>query len=188
MLRMIIYNENCMFYPFSRRNKQLRQECSEWFLAHRHLLMGFTLRQVDSMTDAEYLLSEVIGKVTNSFLKGKLPQHEWLPYTYTAIRNAAIRQKQKNIHRLEAERRYGETEMVESFVFPPTDANAQHRQLRQMLEALAPLNRRIVFMKIWDELPVTEIARRLNMPESTVRARLRAALEQLRNNLSREDV
>ena len=134
------------------------------------------------MTDAEYLLSEVMGKVIAAIVGRNLPQEEWLPYTYTAIRNAAINQKKKNARRLEAEQKYGADESS-GIVLPDSDI---HEHLRHQLSCLPLLSSRIVRMRIWEELSFAEISRQLDMPESTVRARYQSALLRLRKFYSED--
>ena len=171
-----------MRFLFTRHGWQLRQQCAEWFLACRHRLLAFARQQVDSMTDAEHLLSEVMGKVIAAIVKRELPQEEWLPYTYAAIRNAAINQKKKNARRLEAEQTYGAFDSPVA-VRPDTDIQ---EHLRYQLLCLPQLNRTIVRMRIWEELGFAEIGRQLGMPESTVRARYQTALLQLRKHISKD--
>lgn len=171
-----------MSFFFTRHSQQLPQRCAEWFLTCRHRLIAFTEQQVDSMTDAEYLLSEVMGKVIAGIAGRSLPQEEWLPYTYTAIRNAAINQKKKNARRLEAELKYGTNE-PSAVVLPDSDI---YEHLRHQLSCLPQLTSRIVRMRIWEELSFAEIGRQLNMPESTVRARYQSALLQLRKHISED--
>ena len=168
-----------MLSPFSRRSKQLRHKLSEWFLASRHLLLAYTMRQVDAVTDAEHLISVVLKKIVKVVDKGNLPEQAWLPYTYTAIRHEAIRLRRKNAQRIATELQYGEKAVAEEFRFPVSDVQ---EQIRHLLDTLPPLNQCIIRLKIWDELPITEIARQLGMPESTVRARYQAALNQLRKH------
>ncbi len=177
----VIYNEDSMLHPFSRRSNQLRQKLSEWFLAYRHLLLAYTQRHVDGVTDAEHLLSVVLKKVVKVVDKGNLPEQAWLPYTYTAIRHEAIRFRYKNAKRLATELQYGEKSEAVEFRFPVSD---EQEQIRNLLDSLPPLNQCIIRMKIWDELPIAEIARQLGMPESTVRARYQAALNQLRKHIT----
>lgn len=171
-----------MRFFITRHRQQLHRQCAEWFLACRHRLMTFASQQVDSMTDAEHLLSEVMGKVIAAIVGRNLSQEAWLPYTFTAIRNAAIKQKKKNVRRLEAELKYGTNE-PSAVVLPDSDI---YEHLRHQLSCLPQLTSRIVRMRIWEELSFAEIGRQLNMPESTVRARYQSALLQLRKHISED--
>ena len=171
-----------MRFFFTRHSRELHQQCAEWFLACRHRLIAFTEHQIDSMTDAEHLLSSVMGKVVAAIVRRNLPQEEWLPYTYTAIRNAAISQKKKNARRFEAELKYGTDEPC-AVELPDSDI---YEHLRHQISCLPQLTSRIVRMRIWEELSFAEIARQLNMPESTVRARYQSALLQLRKHISED--
>ena len=182
--KILIYDEYSMFNPFSRRNQLLRQKCSEWFLASRHMLMSYAMRQADDMTDVEHLLSVVLCKIMNVFSKGEIAEQAWLPYTYTVIRHEALKWRRKNAQRLATESQYGEGGREAAFRFPVSD---ELELLRHHIDTLSPLNQSIIRMKIWDELPLAEIARRLNMPESTVRARYQASLNQLRKQLTQHE-
>lgn len=173
-----------MQFFFSRHGRRLREQCAEWFLMCRHRLMAYALQQVDSMTDAEHLLSEVMGKVIAAIVRRDLPQEEWLPYTYTAIRNAAITQKRKNARRLEAELKYG----VDKSLGVDRPDGDLHEHLRHQLSRLPQSAACIVRMRIWEEHSFVEISRQLDMPESTVRAHYQSALQQLRKYISEDQV
>ena len=162
-----------MQFFFSRHSRRLREQCAEWFLMCRHRLMAYALQQVDSM-----------GKVIATIVRRDLPQEEWLPYTYTAIRNAAITQKRKNARRLEAEQKYGADESP-GVACPDCDL---HEHLRHQLSRLPQSAARIVRMRIWEEHSFVEISRQLDMPESTVRAHYQSALLQLRKYISEDQV
>ena len=107
-----------MFNPFSRRNQLLRQKCSEWFLASRHMLMSYAMRQADDMTDVEHLLSVVLCKIMNVFSKGEIAEQAWLPYTYTVIRHEALKWRRKNAQALQPNHSMGKGAGWRHSVFP----------------------------------------------------------------------
>ena len=51
---------------------------------------------------------------------------------------------------------------------------------------LSPLDRRLLFMQVWADIPVHEIAASLRMPEGTVKIRLHRARSRLRQLMEDE--
>lgn len=171
-----------MHFPLfgNRAEKQLRQECTEWFLLQRHRLLGYALRQVDDMTDAEHLLSAVSGKVLEALCRGCIPAAEWMPYTLRAIHNEATILRRRNARRLETERRYTqEQEMLR-------ESDAPDEQLQQLKRALCHLSfpqQELIRLRIWEELTFAEIGQQQGIPESTARLRYTTALKVLRQHM-----
>jgi RNA polymerase sigma-70 factor (ECF subfamily) len=58
--------------------------------------------------------------------------------------------------------------------------------VRQLVTTLSPLDRRLLFMQVWADIPVHEIAARLRMPEGTVKIRLHRARSRLRQYMEDE--
>ncbi len=58
--------------------------------------------------------------------------------------------------------------------------------VRQLLMVLPPLDRRLLYMQVWADIPVHEIAARLRMPEGTVKIRLHRARSRLRHLMEDE--
>ncbi|WP_411058081.1 RNA polymerase sigma factor [Streptomyces sp. E11-3] len=71
---------------------------------------------------------------------------------------------------------------------PATDHPQEHRDLALTmadgLERLTPLQRQAVVLRYYADLPVTDIARLLDVPEGTVKSRIHGAVAALRNQLS----
>ena len=59
--------------------------------------------------------------------------------------------------------------------------------VREMVERLPPRDREIVLLRYYADMRYADIARRLRMPESTVRARLKQALQALKWELEGEE-
>lgn len=59
-------------------------------------------------------------------------------------------------------------------------------EVRQLLMSLSPLDRRLLFLQVWADIPVHEIAARLQMPEGTVKIRLYRARSRLRQLMEDE--
>lgn len=173
-----------------KKEEQLRRKCREWFLASGRALLSFARQQVDSETDAELLVAEVVQKVMQVFLAGKVQQEEMTPYTLRALHNGAIDKRRKNQTRRKAERRFCEEEDERNQLADPSLSEGltdEHlllrRALRQMPEDLAA----VITLRIWEELSFAEMAKILNMPETNVRRKYRkgiAVLKMMLNQIS----
>jgi len=58
--------------------------------------------------------------------------------------------------------------------------------IREMVNQLSPLDRRLLFLQHWADLPVHQIAVRLQMPEGTVKIRLHRARARLRDLMEKD--
>lgn len=169
-----------MFIPFfNSAEKQLRQECMEWILAHRHQLLAYALRHGDDMTDAEHLVSEVAGKVVEALSRGRVSRQEWMPYTLRAIHNEATTQRRRNARRLETERRYTQEQQT----LASTEADDRLQPLRQALCRLPLEQQELIRLRIWEELTFADMGQRLHLPESTVRLHYCQALDMLKREM-----
>ena len=63
---------------------------------------------------------------------------------------------------------------------------AQELFVRDLVKRLEPADRRLVYLRYWADVPVGEIARRLQMPEGTVKIRLHRARASLRRMVEDE--
>jgi RNA polymerase sigma-70 factor (ECF subfamily) len=101
------------------------------------------------------------------------------------LRNMAIRRTRSESRRVERERRSadggrsGSDERAE-------ELEELRAELYQHVKALPEASREVVLLRFFEELDSAEIARRLGVPDSTVRNRLRRALAELRERLERE--
>ena len=59
-------------------------------------------------------------------------------------------------------------------------------ELGRALDVLSPEQRAVVVLRFWRDLPIEEIARRLDCPPGTVKSRLHAAIEALRGRMDRD--
>ena len=176
-----------VFHIFRSRETRLRQQCREWFLAHRHRLLAYARQQADSMTDVELLLSETCRSVAQVFCRGGLPEPELLPYALRSIYHAAARQRARNRRRVDTEQAYARAEEpLRPVPGAELDSGLEdvHVTLRALLRRLPPELAEVLTLRIWEELSFAEIGRRLGLPESTVRARHAGALQKMRTMLA----
>lgn len=179
-----------MLSGFFHRNNasELRRRCREWFLASRHGLLSYALRHADGMTDVELLLAEVMRRVAEAIASGRVPIEAIAPYTLRCLRNGAVELRRKNARRLEAERRFTEAEAVQTQADKAAASGGledRHVYVRRLLRRLPPELAAVVTLRLWDELTFAEIARRLELPETSVRRRYDKGLQVLKSILNR---
>jgi len=97
---------------FHGRETERRQQCREWFLASRHVLLAYARRQADSETDVELLVADVARNVTQAICLGKVSADDIMPYALRSLRNKAAALRLKNANQQKAEKRYGEEEQI----------------------------------------------------------------------------
>lgn len=179
-----------MLSTFFRRNKtELRQKCREWFLASKHSLLNSARRQVDGMTDVELLVSDVIRNVTEAIISGRVPIEDIAPYTLRSLYNKAADLRKRNAKRLDTKQQYVEAESIHAQLNPNDGLSKledkhvlARKQLRNLPEDIAS----VVTLRLWDELTFDEIAKVLNIPETSVRRKYEKGIQQLKailNNL-----
>lgn len=163
---------------------RLRQQCLEWFSAHRVQLVTYARQQADAVTDIELLLATVVTNVTRAACEGRVSIEELHPYALRSIFNAAARLREQNVRRRRTEHSYSEMENPMTEHAALTDGpDDRQLQLRRAVQQLCAEQAEVVTMRIWDELAFTDIAARLNLPESTVRSRYTAALKQIKSRI-----
>ncbi len=103
----------------------------------------------------------------------------------TVVRNFAFRQGRETQRRTQRERLRSAAES--------SDAEERARELEELrtelfehVVALPEESREVVLLHFFEELDSAEIARRLDVPDSTIRNRLRRALAELRERLERK--
>ena len=79
---------------------------------------------------------------------------------------------------------------LELTVHPTVDGGAEAvidcAAIRDLVERLAAVDRRLLFLQYWADVPVKDIAARLQMPEGTVKIRLHRARAVLRQMIEDE--
>jgi RNA polymerase sigma-70 factor (ECF subfamily) len=102
----------------------------------------------------------------------------------------AVRRVAAQSLRGEARRRRREATAAVGEALPATDAVLEHVEILERIvaavKALDEPHREAIVLRFFADLPAAEIARRLELPETTVRTRLARALALLRERLDRE--
>ena len=176
-----------MISPLFRRNSTvLRQKCREWFFASRHSLLAYARQQVDDITDVELLISDVTRKVTEAIISGRVPIADITPYTLRSLFNKASELRKKNAKRLDTERQYAEEESIHTRLSQndsPTKLEDQHVLARNYIRNLSDDIASVVTLRFWGELTFSEIANKLNIPETSVRRKYEKGIQQLKQYL-----
>ena len=178
----------------TQHTDKAREKCRAWFRASMHRLLAYTRLQVDEDTDVEMLLSGVIERVTQAVVDGRVPAEEedLLRYSMRAIWHDALRLRERNSHRREAEKHFATDRAAHAQEQHPRahaeDAATQAKQLRQALRELPEEQAELISLHIWEELSFSEIARRCNTAESTIRSRYTVALRAVKAKLKQLDI
>lgn len=178
----------------AQQTDKAREKCRAWFRASMHRLLAYTRLQVDDETDVEMLLSGMIERVTQACVQGRVPAEEedLLRYSMRAIWHDALRLRERNNHRREAEKHFATAHAAEAPVQHPCahgeDAATQASLLRRALRELPEEQTELITLHIWEELSIAEIARRCNTAESTIRSRYTVALRAVKAKLKQLDI
>ncbi len=164
--------------------EQVWRVCYTWMLENRHRLKSYALLQADGETDAELLVDRVAERVCEAVLAGRVSAEEsaLLPYTLRAIHNMAESMRKKNLRRREAEWNYQKNQDTASTI----EQESEHTALQQAVLSLPQTHLTVVELRIWQKKSFKEISTILQEPESTVRSRYLAALQQIKSILNEE--
>lgn len=163
---------------------RLRQQCTEWFMAHRVQLISYARQQCDSSADVELLVTTTAAHVTRALYERRVCMNELLPYTLRSLFNAAARLREQIARRRETERQYGSQEAGTTEHASANGPDDTQLQLRHAMQQLPAEFATIITLHIWEEMPLAEVARLLNLPESTIRSRYTAALKKIKHLIS----
>ena len=132
--------------------------------------------------DANDVLSDAVAKTYAKWRRGRVDD---LPkYLTRTVKNTAIGLTRKRRYQLRALQLLA-AEAVTSSTFDESSERAGYdsTQLRAKLDALSPDCRTIIQLRIYEQLPVKDVAAQLFIPEGTVKSRCSRCLKQLGRNL-----
>src|SRR5215208_4099212 len=157
-----------------------RDALSELYERHSGLLLGLAMRIVRERREAEDLLHDV-------FLEAWRTAKDFDPRrgrvrTWLAIR---MRSRALDLQKSARVSRNAGDGGLDTLVDESEGASPDHRRVRRALAELAQDQRRVLELAYFEGLSCTEIAERVAIPVGTVKSRIAAGLDRLRNGLSR---
>ncbi|MBW2316528.1 MAG: sigma-70 family RNA polymerase sigma factor [Deltaproteobacteria bacterium] len=149
---------------------------------------AFVLRRLGESTAAEDTTVETFAELwrTAKKFRGESRPSTWIygiaHFKSLAARRAAGRNKRSKVISVDFEtlsRAPSEEDPVERL-----EAREEVRRVRQAIEALPQRYRQVIELAFFENLPYSEIARRLGMAEGTVKTQISRARERLRRQLA----
>ena len=147
---------------------------------HSGVLLGLAMRIVRDRREAEDLLHDVFLEAWRS-AKSFDPKRGRVR-TWLAIR---MRSRALDLQKSARVSRNAGDAGLEMLVDDTENRSPDHARVRAALADLGPDQRRVLELAYFEGLSCTEIAERISIPVGTVKSRIAAGLDRLRNGLSR---
>ncbi len=147
---------------------------------HSGVLLGLAMRIVRDRREAEDLLHDVFLEAWRS-AKDFDPKRGRVR-TWLAIR---MRSRALDLQKSARVSRNAGDAGLDLLVDDNQNASPDHARVRTALAALGADQRRVLELAYFEGLSCTEIAERISIPVGTVKSRIAAGLDRLRNGLSR---
>jgi len=147
---------------------------------HSGILLGLAMRIVRERREAEDLLHDVFLEVWRS-AKDFDPKRGRVR-TWLAIR---MRSRALDLQKSARVSRNAGDAGLDLLVDDTENQSPDHARVRAALAALGTEQRRVLELAYFEGLSCTEIAARVSIPVGTVKSRIAAGLDRLRNGLSR---
>ena len=144
-------------------------------------MRGLALRLVGDDAAADDLVQETFVRALERPPRHLRATGSWLR---TSLTRFASRRRLE-----ESRRRRRERAVARDVPLPSSDEDVErvelHRSVVELVLELEPAERTVIILRFFDGVSAVEIAERVGVDESTVRRRVRAALETLRRGLAR---
>lgn len=157
-----------------------KQTADKEIYEYRDRIFGFAMEKTRNVDQADELASDIICEVYRSFLRGgDIVNVDG--YVYRIARNVWA----KYVRRLTESRSF---EDIDDVVIPyydkPDDDDEMTETLRREIGYLSDRQRLVIYMHYYAELPVGEIAKRLNISPGTVKWHLSDARTKLKEGIT----
>ena len=142
-------------------------------------VMGYIYARLRSRADAEDLCQDVFEKIyvkLDSFDPTKASISTWI---FSITRNSVIDFYRRSRPFSEMDETIPEDGAVEDSLLN----NETLEELAEALQKLPPQLREIVVLRYYDRIPLTEIARRMNLSYGAIKLRHAKALQQIRTSM-----
>lgn len=150
------------------------------YTEYRDRVMGYIYARLRSRADAEDLCQDVFEKVNmklDSFDSGKASISTWI---YSITRNSVIDFYRRSHPHEEIDENMAQDGAVDDNLL--NDETLE--ELAEALEKLPAELREIVVLRYYDGIPLTEIAKKMNMSYGMIKLRHNSALELIRRSMS----
>lgn len=150
------------------------------YTEYRDRVMGYIYARLRSRADAEDLCQDVFEKVNmklDSFDSGKASISTWI---YSITRNSVIDFYRRSHPHEEIDENMAQDGAVDDNLL--NDETLE--ELAEALEKLPAELREIVVLRYYDGMPLTEIAKKMNMSYGMIKLRHNSALELIRRSMS----
>lgn len=157
-----------------------REALAALYDRHSSVLLGLAMRIVRERREAEDLLHDV-------FLEAWRAAKDFDPKRGRARTWLAIRMRSRALDLQKSARvsRNAGDAGLELLVDDGATRSPDHARVRAALEALGIEQRKVLELAYFEGLSCTEIAARVSIPVGTVKSRIAAGLDRLRNGMSR---
>lgn len=147
---------------------------------HHQELARFAFRLCGDRTSAEDIVAEAYARVWPHWRRGRVA--EVLPYLMRAVANEAFTRHRRR--RLERSKEQPPRPLVQG---PFEEQVDDHDELWSAVGRLAPKQRVVLVLRIYEDLSEEQTASMLGIPEGTVKSRLSRALDALRAMVGAND-
>lgn len=156
-----------------------RDALAQLYERHSGILLGLAMRIVRDRREAEDLLHDVFLEAWRS--AKDFDPNRGRVRTWLAIR---MRSRALDLQKSARVSRNAGDAGLDVLVDDHEGASPDHARVRAALAELGPDQRRVLELAYFEGLSCTEIATRVDIPVGTVKSRIAAGLDRLRNGLS----
>jgi RNA polymerase sigma-70 factor (ECF subfamily) len=156
---------------------------------HGPALVLYARQWTASHADAEEAVQDGFVRLWRSPQRDGLPEAEFLPLLYVAVRSAALDLLRRQRRRASREETAAEALYAEPGPFEDTVGRQDERRVLERALAELPLDQReVIVMKLWGEMTFEQIGQALALSPNTAASRYRYGLGALRNLLQEKEL
>lgn len=164
-------------------------EWTDLFDRHGAALLLYARQWTECHADAEEAVQDGFVRLWRSPRRAELPEAQFLPLLYVAVRSAALDRWRQRHRREQREAGAATTLCSEPSPFEDTAGRTDDRvALEEALKALPLEQREVIVMKVWGEMTFEQIGEALALSPNTAASRYRYGLDNIRKRLRQQDL
>jgi RNA polymerase sigma-70 factor (ECF subfamily) len=144
------------------------------------LAWRFTGNRADALDVMQETFTYLLRKFPSRGATGRVPPFrltaKMKTFLYPAVRNLSIAARRKR------DRHFTDDDLLAEVPAADSPRRTRRDELAHVLRTLKPIHREVVLMRFVDDMMLEEIATALDVPVGTVKSRLHAALNTLRDD------